>query len=279
MVDQAESVCTVVVDDESAGRKALRKLCAIVAPHVEIVGEAVSVATAVAVISDLRPELVFLDIKLGDGTGFDVLERLDYTPLVIFVTAFDQFAIQALRQAAVDYLLKPVDPSELKAAIVRVVSRLDERANDRQAVTYRTLVEDIADELASKRMPRRRLAVPDADGYRFVNFEDIVFFSAESNYTLLHVRGGETLVVARTLGDFEDIVPADEFIRIHQSTLVNLAFVRRYVRGKGGYVVLADGRSLDVSSRRKQVLRRFLPGAEDRHKTRPSPNNEASDGH
>jgi two-component system LytT family response regulator len=238
----------IVVDDERSGREMLVSLLQRSVPELEVVAVADSVASARTIIREEKPALIFLDIELGDGTGFDLLASLDSVDFdVIFVTAYDHYAIQALRCAAVDYLLKPVDPEALRDAVTRAMSHASTRQSTEQRLQL--LFEQI-------RTPRtERLALPTSEGYLFVQIADIIRCESSSNYTTFHLLNNRSIMVSHTLGEYEAILSEHGFFRVHHSSLVNINRMERYVKGKGGYVVMSDGSQVDVSVRRKE---RFL---------------------
>ena len=238
----------IVVDDERSGREMLVSLLQRSVPELEVVAVADSVASARTIIREEKPALIFLDIELGDGTGFDLLASLDSVDFdVIFVTAYDHYAIQALRCAAVDYLLKPVDPEALREAVTRAMAHASTRQSTDQRLQL--LFEQL-------RTPRsERLALPTSEGYLFVQIADIIRCESSSNYTTFHLVNNRSVMVSHTLGEYEAILSEHGFFRVHHSSLVNINRMERYVKGKGGYVVMSDGSQVDVSVRRKE---RFL---------------------
>jgi two-component system LytT family response regulator len=175
--------------------------------------------------------------------GFVMLQQLTFKNFeLIFVTAYDHYAIKAIRYSALDYLVKPVEVDELKAAVVKAASNRSNRSADSQV--------DILLEYLQKKQPRR-ISIPTAGGLQFINIEDIIYLEASDNYTYIYLSTLKKFLVSRTLKDFEDMLPAEIFLRIHHSNIINKSFVERYIRGDGGQVVMNNGIVLDVSKRKK----------------------------
>ncbi len=252
---QENKLTAVIVDDEPHCREALKRLLAVHCPEILLLQECCGVEEAVRAIARHRPDLLFLDVELPDGTGFDVLERaLNPECGVVFTTAYNEYALRAIKFSALDYLLKPVTAEELSAAVskaLRVLRQPDHRSN--QLRVLRSLLRGGPD-------LTERIAVPTMDGFTFVGLKEIVWCGAESNYTRIHLERGESILTSRTMKEFEELLEERGFFRIHHSRLINLAHLRRYVKGKGGYVVMSDGRELEVSVRRKDLFVRHLEG-------------------
>ncbi|MBL0174989.1 MAG: response regulator transcription factor [Ignavibacteria bacterium] len=239
----------IIVDDEQPCRETLLRHLARHCPHLHVLAQCASVAEALEAIGACDPDLVFLDIMLPDGTGFDVLQCLDRVAFkVIFTTAHDEFAIRAIRFSALDYLLKPVLVGELLAAVEKVSQpRIP-------AHTSPTQIRLLRENLAHGGNNEMQMALPTLDGFMFVAVHDMVSCEARSNYTECGMANGEALTVCRTLKEFEDLLGDRGFFRIHHSHMINLRHLRRYVRGKGGYVVMSSGKEFEVSVRRKDAF-------------------------
>ncbi|TXF90386.1 response regulator transcription factor [Neolewinella aurantiaca] len=241
---------TLIIDDEQPSREALRHYLGKYCPGVEVVGEAQSVETALEAIRKLQPELLFLDIEMPFGNGFDLLEKLppDHKLEVVFVTAYEQYALRALRLSAAHYLLKPVDIDDLIGAVARVKERLGLREQGR---VTRALLDNL--KTGGQEAPKR-LALPLIDGLEIITPEEIRYLEAADNFTSFHLTDGRKLLICRKLKFYDALLSVAGFCRIHRSTVVNLALVRRYHRGKGGSVTLEDGTELIVAAARKQAL-------------------------
>lgn len=236
---------TVIVDDEENNIGILQSLLTQFCPEIEIIGTAGNAIQAFTVIDELKPQLVFMDIEMPMGNGFDVLEKLMPVNFeVIFVTAFDQYAITAFKYAALDYLLKPVSIDDLKRAVTRSVMRIAEKN-----VNHR--IESLITNLRSEGAGLKKIGLPTAEGLVFEEIENIIHLQAESNYTLVFIRNKKKMTITKSLKEFEDILPPAIFCRLHHSHIVNLNYITRYYKGRGGYVELSDGTTVEVSTRKK----------------------------
>jgi two-component system LytT family response regulator len=243
---------TVLIDDETDSIRVLQKLLETYCPQVEVVGTAEGVETGLEVIQSTRPDLLLLDIEMTQGNAFDLLNQLrPLTFQVIFVTAFDNYAIRAFKYSAVDYLLKPVDIDELVSAVMRVTERSQQRNIIDQMQVF-------LDNMGTYSLAQQKMAVPTVDGLIFINLREVVRFEAKSSYTQINLENGEVVMATRTIKDYEDILPETLFCRIHNSHIINLQKIEKYHKGRGGYVILEDGSEIEVASRRRQEFMRRL---------------------
>ena len=247
---------TLIIDDEAPGREALAHYVGRYCENLEVVGSADGIKSALLLIKEHRPDLLFLDIEMPYGNGFDLLEQLpeDYQPQVVFVTAFEQYALQALRASAAHYLLKPIVIDELIEAVERVKTRM---GMGEQAATQQLLQQ--RNKLAGPKGPER-LALPLIDGLELVQVSSITHLRAADNFTEFHVTDGRRLLICRKLSFYADLLKAAGFYRLHRSTVVNLAEIQRYVRGGGGAVILRDGTELSVAKNRRAGLLELFAG-------------------
>lgn len=235
-----------IIEDEALSYELLRDLLAQVAPEWEVEGPCTTIRQAIEQIRKHRPQLVFLDVELADGSGFDVLKALEPIDFdVIVTTSHDKYAIQAIKHRALDYLLKPFQREELLSAISKVVQRIKIEPEKLMKPPAATL---------------HKLALPTSDGLVFIELEEIIRLESERNYTDFYLTGNRKLVVTRSLKEYEELLTPLGFFRIHHSHIVNLNQITRYVRGEGGYVTLSDGSSVDVSRRRKEEFLSLLTG-------------------
>jgi two-component system LytT family response regulator len=242
----------VVIDDEPMAREALLALIERYSPEVEIIGTAGDIEAAVNIIRKGRPELIFLDVQLMDGTGFDVLNRLDNDSYkIVFVTAFEEYAITAFKFSAMDYLLKPVNPDELVKAVGKVQDSLD-----RESMTRR--LEVLFENISSQARENRKIALRTATSMHIVNLSEIIRCQSEKNYTQFFLNGGDVITVSKTLKEFEEMLSPFGFVRVHQSHLVNLDHVRRYDKSDGGSLILSDDSQVPVSMRKKDDLMKTI---------------------
>lgn len=246
------SHAAIIVDDEKHSRETLRLELEHHCPRIAVAALCADGAAAIAAVREHDPDLVFLDVQMPRMDGFQVLEKLGaLRAQVIFVTAFDAFAIRAFRFSAADYLLKPVQPAELKQAVDKALARLGAEPRDQHV---KLLLHNVGPEGA--RTPR--IAVPTRDGVEFIGAADIVRCEADSNYTHIHLAGGRRMLLSRTLKELDDLLVPLGFFRSHQSHLFNPAHLSKYVRTDGGYLVMDDGSTVPLAkSKREEFLKVF----------------------
>ena len=243
-----EKIRAVIVEDEPDNRENLKLLLEAYCEEIEVAAEAATVADGVREISKVQPDLVFLDVELPDGNGFDVLEKLHSKELqVIFITAFSEYAIRAIKFDALDYIMKPIDISELRSAVDKVL-------NKRQTMNSFSRIENLLANLHTREVQKRRIPLASADALKMVELQHIVRLEGESNYTRFYFTNDNPFLVARTLKEYEEILSDSEFMRVHQSHIVNLNFVKSYVKSDGGYLVMQDGTQVGVARNRKSGL-------------------------
>ena len=234
----------IIIDDELKGRIALSQKLRDYCSDVRLVGEAENGEDGIKLIEKLKPDIVFLDIEMPRMNGFDMLLRLPQKNFdLIFTTAYDQYAIKAIKYAAFDYLLKPIDIEELKMAI--------SRSNNLQNGNTEKKLEVLDQNLHGK-TNLNKIAIPSMDGLLFFNINDIVHLEASNNYTTIYFMNHPKLLTSKTLKDFEELLPPDIFFRTHHSYLVNLNYIKRYIKGDGGQIEMQNGTYIDVSRRKKE---------------------------
>lgn len=245
----------IIVDDEIHCMERLQRLLEEhYAGTVAVEGQYHAVNDAYNAILSAKPDLVFLDIQLKEESGFDLLKRFREIPFkVIFTTAHAQYAIQAFKFSAVDYLLKPIVTGDLIPAVDKIID-----GHSKNDMLKR--LEALFFNLQYQQAALRKISIPTQEGLEFVEVSEIVRCQADVNYTVIHLQSGRTIVVSRTLKEFETLLEDSNFFRLHHSHLVNLHYVKKYHKGKGGYVTLHDNTELDVSVRRKEaLLKRMRP--------------------
>lgn len=235
----------IIIDDEIQARNALKEDIKLLSLNIKIVGEAGFVDDAVKVIDELMPDLVFMDIQLNDGTGFQVLDKTTYkNQHTIFTTAYNQYAIKAFKVNALDYLLKPIDLEELKIAVAKV-----EQKKENSIGRITTLDVPIA---------RKRVSFQTSDGISLYFIDEIINCSASGNYTIIHFMDKSKLTIAKTLKEVEELFMYEGFERVHQSHCINLAYLKKYINKDGGYVLMSNGTEIPVSQRKKTALTELL---------------------
>lgn len=244
----------VIIDDEHYACQALVTLLKRHCPQVEVVAVCNDAREAANTVRSLQPQLVFLDIEMPYYNGFEVLEQLKSIQFdCIFTTSYDQYAIRAIRFSALDYLLKPVDPEELKAAV--------QKAEQHKHSLLQQQMELLLQRFQQPQPVINRIALPSVDGLQIIPVDTILHCSSSSNYTILALKENQKLVVARTLKEIEEMLEEYHFLRVHHSWLVNLNEVKKYTKGEGGSLLMTDGTVVDVSrSRKETLLKKLLPG-------------------
>jgi two-component system LytT family response regulator len=246
-------VRTVLVDDELASIRILKDLLTAHCPEVEIVGEADSVSAALEVIPACAPDLVLLDISINNENAFDLLNGLKNINFqIIFITAWDNHAVQAFKYSATDYLLKPVDAADLQTAIKKVVRKSYEKS---VIDNLKILQENIQ----TLQLSQQKMAVPTLHGLSFVQLKDIMRLEANGSCTIIYLSNGEQLTTTRILKEYEELLPGNIFYRVHNAHIVNLNIVQNYQKGRGGHIFMEDGTSIEVAFRRREdFLKRLL---------------------
>lgn len=242
---------TVLVDDDASVRDNLKTLLSMYASESEVIAEADGVRTGLACLRENKPDLLLLDVEMGDGTGFDLLAMygdLDFK--VIFVTGHDAYAIKAFKFSAIDYLLKPVDPEELIKAIQKAKEVL---SLEEQQVQVSTLVDN-----KSKSLSDQKILLKDAENVYLVEIKDIIRCESETNYTKFFLSDGRKLTISKTLKEYDSLFEDRLFFRAHQSHLINLLHFDRYEKKEGGIVHMKDGSTLPVAVRKKDSLMQAL---------------------
>ncbi|HEV7229881.1 MAG TPA: LytTR family DNA-binding domain-containing protein [Bacteroidia bacterium] len=236
----------IIIEDEKKSRELLEKLIEKGCPEVTVIGTADSVETGVELIRRQKPRLIFLDIEMPDGSGFDVLKAVPEIPFeVIFTTASDRYAINAIKYSALDYLLKPIDIEELKAAVKKIAGK-DDSLSSMENLKF--LIQNFrkSDEQYS------RITLPTGNAYEIVNVKDIIRCEAEGNYTSFFLTDKRKMVVTLGLKHYEDLLPPNDFFRIHNHHLVNVNHVTRVLKEDGGYAIMSDGSKIEISRRKKE---------------------------
>ena len=239
---------TIIIDDEAHIRQTLEKIVTKYCSNINLVATAESVDSGVKTIRKFNPDLILLDIKMNDGTGFDLLKKLEPVDFkVIFITAYDQYAIQAFKFSAVDYLLKPVDPIDLRDAVGRA-EKLHQSDFDTQ---LKTLQENLQTNGSGS---KKKIILKTYDNIHLVKVSDINYCESEGSYTTIHLLEAKKIVVSTTLKDYDELLRESGFFRVHKSFLINLRHIKRFEKAEGGYVVLENDCKIPVASRKREDL-------------------------
>lgn len=247
-------ITAVIVDDSHEARESLSADLKRWCPNVQLIGEAASMADGLKTLRELKPNVVFLDIQLGDGDGFSLLEQLGDTEThVIFTTGMDNYGIRAIKFSALDYLLKPVDPDELVAAVEKL-------AQAQKSLSITENLRLLADNLRSNsaKTNNKRLALNSSDRVQVVNIDEIIRCESERNYTTFFMKDKKQIVVTKTLKEYEELLEPSGFVRVHHSHLINLEHLKEFVKHDGGYALMDDHSHVPVSVRKRDDLMKAL---------------------
>jgi two-component system LytT family response regulator len=231
----------IIVDDEKGARESLAKLIEKNCTEIEILAKADSMKTAHEAIEEHHPDLVFLDIEMPKGNAFDLLEKIDNIDFdIIFTTAYDHYAIKAIKFSAIDYILKPVDPDDLLEAVNRYKNKTKQKEQlDRK---FKALLSNLNPANKTK-----RVGLVEGDGLIFVNITDIIRCESSNNYTVFYLIDKKQMVATRALSEYENLFADDSFIRVHRSHLINTDHIKKYIRGENPYVIMSDGSVIPLS--------------------------------
>lgn len=234
----------VIIDDEESAINIIKKYLKIADFDIEVVGTANSVDEAINVINSSKPDIVFFDVEVIGGTSFDILNALNEVSFqIIFISAYNHYAIRAIRVAALDFILKPIDFDDFKDAVKKAEENIFARHNpsDQLEILKKQNLEATFD----------KIALPTGRGFTFVNIKDIIRCKADSNYTIFYLTDGKEIIVARTLKEYEQLLSDYDFFRVHNSHLINLFYVKGYSKGNTGTIEMSDGSFVDLSPRKK----------------------------
>lgn len=235
--------CIILEDEQQSIEILQRMLKEEFSGTLNIVACCNTIAEAKKAILQHRPALAFVDVQIGNDTSFDLLKETDLFGMqIIFITAYEKYAIQAFKFSAIDYLLKPISMPELNRAVLRVLEQQHEAEGYKR---IETLLKNIYNK------ERQKLCIPDINGFNIVEIKDIIRCESKVNYTTIHVAKGNPITVAKSLKEFEKMLEEHNFFRVHNSHLINLDYVKSYNKNKGGYVLLNNGDEIDISVRRK----------------------------
>lgn len=246
----------VLVEDEIHGRETLKNLLMEYCCDIEIIGMGASVGEGIDLINRCKPDLVFLDIELHSGMGFEILEAVDVLNFeVVFTTAYENYAVKAIKFSAIDYLLKPIDISELQDAVKKVKLR-------REAISQNQKLLNLLKNLRYGNDHLKTLTLATSEGLEFIAVSDIIKLEANGSYTMFYLKNNRKLLVSKNLKEYEKLLPDAIFYRAHHSCIINLSQVERYVKTDGGYIVMREGLQAIISQKRKE---RFIELMNNRH--------------
>ncbi len=238
----------IIIEDEKRSAKLLSNLLKEYCKNVELAGIANSAEEGFSLINKNLPDVIFLDIEMQQETGFDLLEKFSEIRFeIVFTTAFENYALKAIKFCAIDYLLKPIDVEELKTAVDKV-----ERSHQRDQLNKK--MEAFMMNMHSKSSAQVQIALPSTGGMTIVKVEEILYLRSDRQYTLFFLKSGAQIMTSKNLGEYEDLLPEHHFLRVHHSAMINLGEVKKYIRGDGGQAVMSNGDLIDISKRKKEAF-------------------------
>jgi len=240
----------LIIDDEKPTREFIRRMLESFKLNAAIFIDGENVETGIKAIEKIQPDLVLLDIQMPDGNGFDVLRRTQFKNFdIIFITAFQEFAIQAIKFSALDYILKPIDMEELQNSVVRAIDINHQRSDESQFSVLHNNIQP---------NQKRKLVLKTLESIHVVDIENIIRCEADKNYTSFFLAEGKKILVSKTLKDYDTLLSGHSFFRAQQSHLININFIERYDKQDGGYVIMKDGASVPLSPAKKEQFFKLL---------------------
>jgi two-component system LytT family response regulator len=239
---------TVVIDDEQDAVDFISTIIGEYCPSLEVSGKAFNIMQGTKIINETKPDLVFLDVEMPNGTGFDLLTQFPEKNFeVIFITAFNHYAIKAIKFSAVDYILKPININEFIEAVNKVVRKRSQKSNE-GSESLRVLMENLRTPSPS------RLAIPTSDGMEYLNPREIIRIEADRSYSWFYLNGNRKILVSKHLKEFQELLGERNFFRSHNSHLINLKYVRKFIRKEGGYIEMIDNSVIPISRSKKEIF-------------------------
>ena len=241
----------ILVDDEGSSLQNLQQKLAEFCPDVQVAATAQKPEEAILLIQQLKPDIIFLDIEMPRMNGFRMLDELgDFDFEIIFTTAYNHYAVDAIRISAFDYLMKPVAISELQSAVSRLAEHRLGKTKDKLDILKHSL--------SSVRSQEEKIAIPTSEGLEFIPIKTVMHIESSSNYCKIYFTSGKSLLVTKLLKEFEDMLVPYNFYRVHNSHLINLAYIKKYIRGEGGQVIMENGTVVDVARRKKEEFLKLI---------------------
>ncbi len=238
----------IIIEDEQRSAKLLANLLEQYCPEVEVLGSASTVAEGFQLIKKCIPDVIFLDIEMQKETGFDLLNKFEEIKFeIVFTTAFENYALKAIKFCAIDYLLKPIDVDELKAAVEKVV-------RNHQKNQLNKKLEAFIQNMQNTHPGQFQIALPSTEGLSIVRVSDILYLKSDRQYTVLYLKSGDTIMTSKNMGEYEELLLEHNFFRAHHSSLLNLGEVKKYIRGDGGCALMSNGEQIDISKRKKEAF-------------------------
>jgi len=245
----------ILIDDDHHLRTGLKALLERYTDDIAIIGEAESVKTGIEAVERLKPQVIFLDIHLSDGTGFDMLEKLSaqgkIKAHIVFITAHEQYAVKAFKFSALDFILKPVDFEELQNTIAKIKGVVNQNSSFEH-------IDLLLENIRKKVDNFKRIALSTSDGIHLFDVADIIRCEAKVNYTQFYIKNHKPVLISRTLKEYEEILSEHGFERVHQSHLINVSYLKSYIRSDGGYVIMSDNTTIPIAQSKKEKLQELI---------------------
>ena len=242
----------IITDDEQNSRETLRHLLNVICPDLLILAEAKNTAEAKRFVDKLKPDILFLDINMPNQTGIEfVEENFPMSCHIIFTTAYNEHAVKAFRLNALDFLLKPIDPDELEVAVNKC-KNYPSTINKQQIDSTKAMLSNAEDKNL------QRLAISTSEGIHFINIHEIIWLESMGSYTKFGLQHQSQLIASKGIGEYEELLSAHSFLRVHQSSLINIHHIKRYIKGDGGQLIMSDDQEIEVSRRKKEELMEVL---------------------
>jgi two-component system, LytTR family, response regulator len=243
---------TIIIEDEAKNRDILKKIITDYCPDVQIVKECTGIEDSLKEIAKLNPDLVLLDIEIEDGNAFDLLNKIETIPFeIIFITAYESYCIKAFKYNAIDYLLKPINIEELIVAVSKAKEKLGKHI-------FAAQVKELLHDIKHQNADIAKIAIHSMEGIDFIALEDIILLEANGNYTTFFLKGNRKIVSSKKIREYEELFADRNFFRIHNSYIVNLNCIKKYIKGRGGFVVMENEVKIEVASRKKnEFLAKF----------------------
>lgn len=241
----------LIIDNDSSIREGLSSLLRKLCPQISEINEADGVATGLKAIDDVKPEIVFLDVEMDDGNGFDLVQKLgSYNFQLIFITAHNKYAVNAFKFSAIDFLLKPIDPMDLVLSINKAISQKKNRDLEHQV----KLLEESLQNINSLKIQDRKIALNDGNVIHYIKVNDIIYCQADGSYTVFHLMNSKKIMVSKLLKEYEDLFSDFSFLRTHHSYLINTSKISKFDKADGGKLIMEENHSVPVSARKKEQV-------------------------
>ncbi len=243
----------ILIDDEQSSLQNLQQKLIEFCPNVQIIATATKPEDAILLIEQHKPDVIFLDIEMPRMNGFRMIDEISECNFeIIFTTAYNHYAVEAIRISAFDYLMKPIAINDLQKAVERLTKQQQQNTNDKLSV--------LKNAFTNAKNQEEKIAIPTSDGLEFISIHTIVRIESSSNYCKIYFQNGKSILVTKLLKDFEDMLLPYRFYRIHNSHLINLQYIEKYIKGDGGQVRLTNGNVIDVSRRKKEEFLKLIAG-------------------